>query len=220
MDLIRERSTAALIVAMAMAGGLSACKGHTDYEASGDTLVTRTDSAAGSADSSSMAQPAAALPNAVAPTSPMADAAVLGDAWAANTNEIALGKLGETKATNAAVKAFARQMVVDHRAMLAETKSLATTLSLTADTTANDAQDFLNGGRNELSDMTGMPAGADWDKAFMDHMVDDHQKVLDKLQDAAKNTSNADLRSALEKTAGRVQAHLTKAQDVKAQLKS
>jgi hypothetical protein len=45
-------------------------------------------------------------------------------------------------------------------------------------------------------------------------MIDDHQKVLDKLQDAAKNTTNADLRRA-RKATGEVQQHLTKAQDIK-----
>jgi len=47
-------------------------------------------------------------------------------------------------------------------------------------------------------------------------MIDDHQKVLDKLQDAAKNTTNTDLRASLEKATGKVQQHLTKAQDIKA----
>jgi len=59
-------------------------------------------------------------------------------------------------------------------------------------------------------------AGADWDKDFINKMIDDHQKVLDKLQDAAKNTTNTDLRASLEKATGKVQQHLTKAQDIKA----
>ena len=46
-------------------------------------------------------------------------------------------------------------------------------------------------------------------------MIDDHQAVLDKLQDAAKNTTDANVRSALEKATGKVQQHLTKAQDIK-----
>jgi len=42
--------------------------------------------------------------------------------------------------------------------------------------------------------------------------------VLDKLQDAAKNTNDADLRGGLEKATGKVQEHLTKAQDLKTKL--
>ena len=54
----------------------------------------------------------------------------------------------------------------------------------------------------------------------MEKMIDDHQKVLDKLEDAAKNTTHADVRAALTKATGKVQEHLTKAQSIKANLKS
>ncbi len=50
-------------------------------------------------------------------------------------------------------------------------------------------------------------------------MIDDHKKVLDKLQDAAKNTTDPEVRAALEKATGKVQQHLTKAEDIKAQRK-
>ena len=39
--------------------------------------------------------------------------------------------------------------------------------------------------------------------------------MLDKLQDAAKNTNSAELRAAIEKASGKVQEHLTKAQSIK-----
>ena len=53
------------------------------------------------------------------------DAQILAFATAANKGEIAEGKLAETKATNAKVKAFARQMVADHTKMLAEGTAFA-----------------------------------------------------------------------------------------------
>jgi putative membrane protein len=105
--------------------------------------------------------------------------------------------------------------VTDHRALAAETKSLFAKISAKADTAANDAHDLANHVRDEIKDLTDKKAGADWDKDYIDKMIDDHQKVLDKLQDAAKNTTNADLRAGLEKATGKVQQHLTKAQDIK-----
>ena len=119
------------------------------------------------------------------------------------------------KATNAKVKAYARELVAEHRTMLAEEKSMAKKLSVTADTAADDVRDLVNHVRDEVKDLTDKAAGADWDKDFINKMIDDHQKVLDKLQDAAKNTTNTDLRAALEKATGKVQQHLTKAQDIK-----
>src|SRR5436190_1474449 len=87
-----------------------------------------------------------------------------------------------------------------------------------ADTTAaaaDDVRHLSNHARDEIKDLTDKAAGADWDKNYMDKMVDDHQKVLDKLQDASKNTTDPDVTKALEAAVGKVQTHLTKAQDIR-----
>jgi putative membrane protein len=141
---------------------------------------------------------------------------ILGYASAANAGEIEEAKLAEKRATNPAVKAFAKELAADHEAMLAEGKSLAGKLNVTADTAGGDAHDLMNDSRDHLKSLNDKAAGADWDEEFIDHAIDMHQKVLDKLQDAAKNSSNAELRTALEKATGKVQQHLTKAQDIKA----
>jgi len=193
---------------MVTASSLVACKAK-------DTAAT--DSAAGRVDS------AAAVDSAKRADSIKATAragwtepSILGYTAAANNGEIELGQLGAKKATNAKVKAYARELVSEHRTMLAEGKSLATKVSATADTAADNVRDLMNHARDEVKDLTDKAAGADWDKDFINKMIDDHQKVLDKLQDAAKNTTNTDLRAALEKATGKVQQHLTKAQDIKA----
>ena len=144
---------------------------------------------------------------------------VLGFAIVANTGEVELGKLAQKKATHADVKTFAKMMVADHSAMLADTKKLGSKLSVTADTAADDARDLMNHGRDAMKELTEKAAGADWDKNYMDKMVDGHKDVLSKLQDAAKNTPDAQLKTALESAVGKVQTHLTKAEDIRAKLK-
>ena len=144
---------------------------------------------------------------------------VLGFAIVANAGEVELGKLAQKKATHADVKAFAKMMVTDHSAMLADTKKLGSKLSVTADTAADDARDLMNHGRDAMKELTEKAAGTDWDKNYMDKMVDGHKDVLSKLQDAAKNTPDAQLKSALETAVGKVQTHLTKAEDIRAKLK-
>jgi putative membrane protein len=143
---------------------------------------------------------------------------VVGFATAASQGEVALGKLAQKKATSADVKAFAKLMVAEHSAMLADTKKLATKLSVMADTGSDDARDLLDHGNDALKELTEKPAGADWDKNYMDKMVDGHKDVLSKLQDAAKNTPDAEVKTALETSVGKVQTHLTKAQDIRAKL--
>jgi putative membrane protein len=207
------RITAPTIAALLLAASVSACK----KEGAGSTDTTA--NAAARVDTAGTpANPSVAPATAAATTTTWASPTVLGFAWAANTGEIALGKLGEKKATSPAVKAFARQMVTDHTAMLADAKKLGTKIYTTPDTAANDAHDLMTHGTDEVKDLTDKAAGADWDKNYMDKMIDDHQKVLDKLQDAAKNTTDADVSKALVETTAKVQAHLTKAQDIKAKL--
>jgi putative membrane protein len=204
-----KHSTSALIaVAMVAASSLVACKPK-------DTAAT--DSAAGRVDSAAAVDSARRADSLkTTARSGWTEPSILGYTGAANNGEIELGQLGAKKATNAKVKAYARELVAEHRTMLAEGKSMATKLSATADTAADDVRDLMNHARDEVKDLTDKAAGADWDKDFINKMIDDHQKVLDKLQDAAKNTTNADLRAALEKATGKVQQHLTKAQDIKA----
>ena len=144
------------------------------------------------------------------------NAGILAFADAANSGEVELGQIAEKKAANPAVKAFGRQMVTDHRAMMNDGKTLGTRLKLTADTTASAASDLRNHVRDEVKDLNDKKAGADWDKDYIGKAIDDHKSVLDKLQDAAKNTTDPELRSALEKATAKVQEHLTKAQDIQA----
>jgi len=212
---MNKRRTTALIAFSVVATSLGACK---KADNAADTTAARTDSAAGRVDSATRASTdSAARTDSMKNNSRSGwtEPSILGYAWAANNGEVAVAQLAEKKATNAKVKAFARELVTDHLAMASETKSLASKLNATADTMSNNAHDLVNHGRDEIKDLTDKAAGADWDKDFIDKMIDDHQNVLDKLQDAAKNTTNADLRAGLEKATGKVQMHLTKARDIK-----
>lgn len=210
MNMIHARSATAALAVAAVAA-LGACK---KSEYANDTAAARRDSAAGAMadtthrdtlkrDTTNMARGG------------WSPASIIGYTVAADSGEVQLGKLAQKKATNPAVKAFAREMVTDHTAMLKADHSLGTKLSVKWDSTANNVGDVLNHTRDAIKDLTDKAAGADWDGDYIDKMIDDHQSVLDKLQDAAKNTTDADVRAALEKATGKVQEHLTKAQDIK-----
>ena len=200
----RSASRATLIALV-----LAACS-KADHTAA-DTMAAR-DSAAAARGSTTAAADTAAN----ASHGGWTNAGILAFVDAANTGEVEAGQVAEKKAANPAVKAFARQMVTDHKAMMNDGKALGTKLKLTADTTASAASDLRNHVRDELKDLNDKKAGADWDKDYIDKAIDDHKSVLDKLQDAAKNTTDADLRAALEKATAKVQEHLTKAQDIQA----
>jgi len=208
------RTTRPVIAGLICAAALAACKKNNNENASNGNVDTTAAAAANRTDTTNTASAANATPAPSKWTAP----AIVSYAWTANDGEIALGKLGEKKATDPEVKSFARMMVTDHTAMLAATKKLATQLKATPDTTAGDTQDLLNHGRDETKDLTDKAKGADWDKDFMDKMVSDHQAVLGKLQDAAKDNTDPDVTKALSDATAKVQAHLTKAQAIQAKL--
>jgi len=164
-----------------------------------DTAARRTESAAAS----------------VAKRGGWTDASILGFIGANNAGEVRESQLAGKKATNPAVKKFAQQLVTEHRALALEMRSLAGRLSVTPDTADGDVHDVMDHARAQIKDLTDKPAGADWDKKYVDNQIDDHKDMLDKLQDAAKNTNSAELRAAIEKASGKVQEHLTKAQSIK-----
>src|SRR5437764_5576231 len=91
------------------------------------------------------------------------DGQILAFASTANKGEIAEGKLAETKATNAKVKAFARQLVTDHSAMLTEGNSFAKKNNITPDSSKDDVQDLQKDAQNGMQELNSKAKGADWD---------------------------------------------------------
>jgi len=194
---------------------LGACKGREQNVA--DTTAARIDTAVarvGAAADTGMRKVDSAA-GSLAKRGGWTSASVLGFARAASAAEIREGELAIRKATTPAVKAFARQAVADHRTMMSDGKALATKLKVTPDTADDDVHDLVKHSGDDIKDLTDKKAGLDWDEAYIDNQIKDHKDVLDKLQDASKNTTDPDLRAALEKATGKVQEHLTKAQDIK-----
>lgn len=199
-------------LALLCVGAVGACK---KADNAVDTAAARTDSAAGRIDST-----AATNPNAMATTSgSWTNDRIFGFSHNANEGEIALGKLASTKATNSQVKAFGSEMVKDHTAMMGELHSLMSKVNAAPDSTFDAAKDLAGDGTEKLKELTDKAKGADWDKNYIESQVDMHQRVLDKLTDAAKTSTDSTITAALAKTTAKVQEHLTKAQTIKAGLK-
>jgi putative membrane protein len=201
------RLTRPALAGVAAAFALAACKGKTEQTAGGtvDTGMAK------------LGRGVDTLMSKLPGTTTWSNPVIIGYATTANSDEIMLGKLAVKKAKNGDVKAFARMMVTDHTKMLADTKQLGTKLSVTADTTEGAVRDLANSASSAEKELTDKPAGADWDKNYMDKMVAGHETVLDKLRDAAK-TTDVEVRTALEGAITKVEAHLNKAKEVRAKL--
>lgn len=211
MNTIHLRTSATVALAVAAVATLGACSKKGEYAS--DTTA-RHDSAAG-AMADSLHRDTLNRDTTNMARGGWTPASIVGYAATADTGEIILGRLAEKKATNPAVRAFAREMVTDHAAMLKADHELGTKLNTKWDSTTDNVGDALNHTRDEVNDLTDKAKGADWDADYIDKMIDDHQAVLGKLQDAAKNTTDTNAQAALEKATAKVQEHLTKAQDIK-----
>ena len=206
------RATRPLIAAIALLATLGACK--RDRTAGGVIDTARLNM---SPDSAPLFAPESVSPG-NAPAADRSAPAILGFAATASNREITLGNLALTKATNPAVKAYAQQEVTEHTTMLADLKAIATTLGVMLDTASADARRLADLTREEVRELTEEPRGKDWDEDYMEAMVEDHQKVLTRLQEAARGTNAGELRTALEAAAAKVQAHLKRARELKDQI--
>ncbi|MGI8498123.1 MAG: DUF4142 domain-containing protein [Gemmatimonadaceae bacterium] len=201
--LMRSVPTAMLAI-VAIAG----CKGK-DNAAAADSAKVADTAAMRAPASDTAAKPATVSNNG------WTDAQILAYASAANTGEIEEARLASKKAINPAVKAFARLIMTDHQTMLNDGKNFANQNNIAPDTTKGDVTDAMKDSRKTVRDLTDKAAGKDWDEDYISKQIDGHKAVLDHLKDAAKSTNNAGLRTMLEKASGKVQEHLTKAQDIK-----
>ena len=188
------RLTSAL--AMGAFGFLAACSPKTEQTI--DTLATT--------------PPATAATPTV--DAPWTDANVVDVLAVANQGEVDYSQIGVEKATDPGVKAFARQMVKDHGAMVEAVNGLATKLGVTPAT--NDKATNLKAEvSKDINDLNGKTVGKDFDVEFMEEQVDMHQETLDLLNDLDSRTTNAALKAALAEAKPKVQAHLDQAKALK-----
>jgi putative membrane protein len=129
------------------------------------------------------------------------DAKFATDAANGGMAEVALGKLALTKTSNAAIKDFANMMVTDHGKANDELMGIAKEKNITLPTEPDSAHIKK---MDELSKKT----GSDFDKAYVDDMIDGHKKTLDLMNGEAKNGSDSTLKAFAAKTAPVVQTHL------------
>lgn len=152
-----------------------------------------------------------------AASTPMTDAQIFTALTEANQSEIDAGKLAETKATNAGVKAFARQMVTDHTQLLKQGNDLAGRLKVTPGAVPNDSLGAH--AKAEMQQLQSAPRGAAFDSTYVNAQVQDHQQVLAMLRSLDGKAQAAQLNDMIRAAEPKVQQHLTRAQALQAQVK-
>jgi putative membrane protein len=154
-------------------------------------------------------------------TGASAGAATLGDADIANVihevnaGEIAAGKIAQTKASNAEVKAYAREMVQAHTALDKQDVKIS---GQTAATNAAIRDSIVNANSAMSSQLQSANSGAEFDKTYIDGQVQGHQNALSFLQAAQNQTQNADLKKMIGAAIPDVQKHLERARSLQSKV--
>jgi putative membrane protein len=139
------------------------------------------------------------------------DSEFLVDQAEINLAEIEIGKLAQTKSTNAEVKKFGKMLVDEHTKAASELSALAKTknFSLPTSLTEEGQEEY-----NKLNEKSGV----DFDKKFADMMVDGHEKAIDKLKKTAENAKDQDVKLWASNNIAGLTAHLEHAKLLKQNL--
>ena len=125
--------------------------------------------------------------------------------------EVQLGELAQKNAASDAVKQFGQRMVQDHGKAGEELKQLASAKGVQLPTALD---------RKHTQDMARLQklSGADFDREYMKHMVDDHKKDVGEFQKQAKSGRDEQIKSYASKTLPTLQDHLKQAHTVSDQV--
>ena len=126
--------------------------------------------------------------------------------------EVQAGNLALQKAQSAEVKSFAQRMVTDHGAANVELAQLATTKGLAIPTE-------LGGDAKSMYEHLNGLSGAEFDKSYMQHMVEGHNKDVAEFEKVSTTGSDADLKAWAGKTLPTLQQHQQLAKDISSKLK-
>ena len=133
------------------------------------------------------------------------------DAAMGGMAEVELGKLAQEKATNPRVKKFGEMMVQDHSAANNDLKSIAQQKNVMLPTDLGKHKDHYE----DLSKKT----GADFDKAYMKMMVDDHQDDINDFEKCAENGTDPDVKTFASQKLPTLRKHLDSAKAINKSLK-
>lgn len=198
-----------VLAATAMALALVACK-EKDQTGLPETETTGTAQSlqqTGSASATTTGSAAGTITNL-----PTEEKAFLVQAGLSGLAEVQQGNLALQKAQSADVKQYAQRMVTEHTASNEELSQLATAKGV-ALATELDAEH-----KSALEHLSAL-SGAEFDKAYMQHMIGDHQKAIAAFDRAATTATDADIKVWAQKTLPTLQQHLEQAKQISANLR-
>lgn len=121
--------------------------------------------------------------------------------------EVAMGQVAQTNGFSQRVKDFGAMMVKDHSEAGDILKKLAAGKNITLPATLSDKE------QKHVADLQ-KKTGKDFDKAYMNMMLDDHKTDIKEFQKASTDCKDADLKSFAMNTLPTLEKHLDSARAI------
>jgi putative membrane protein len=139
------------------------------------------------------------------------DADFMAEAAGGGMAEVEMGKLAGTKARNPEVRKFGAMMVTDHGKAGDELKTLAAKKGVTL-------PPDIGSHKSTFDKLNGL-SGADFDKEYVDEMVNDHETDVKAFKDAAENAQDPDVKAFAAKVLPVIQKHLDAIKAIQTKMK-
>ncbi len=130
--------------------------------------------------------------------------------------EVEMAQLALTRSQNAAVKEFATQLVTDHKAHLETLNKLAGKSDIGREANAADTSGAHLAG--VLKSLQTMAADSGFDRAFVQEQITHHKAAIDGLKKMRAAAKDDDVQKDIDKTLPILETHLSRANQVAAQL--
>jgi putative membrane protein len=139
------------------------------------------------------------------------DQQVIADAAIAGQAEMELSRTATTKTSNPAVKRLAQKLVEDHSKANQQLESLPQASQVLQ--SLNIPED-KRGKIEQISKLS----GKEFDRAFIDHAVEAHEKSVVRFQGAASSAQGSEVKQFASQTLPVLQQHLEMAKSLQSQL--
>jgi putative membrane protein len=123
----------------------------------------------------------------------------------ASQSELQLAQLAAERASNPEVRNYAERLVQDHSEVKSELMSLASQKGVNI-----DEEEVRDRNYRRLSNRTGM----DFDREFLEHMIDEHEKDVRMYEKAANDARDPEVRNFAAKHLDHLREHLQMAQNL------
>ncbi|HEX6323625.1 MAG TPA: DUF4142 domain-containing protein [Vicinamibacterales bacterium] len=158
------------------------------------------------------AVPGATGTTGTAGTSTDVDRGWINDQLADGDLDVRLGRLAQERGASADVRAFGAMMVEKHTMAGTELKRIANRHNVPAPDAARGTDD------DEIERLSKL-SGAEFDRAYLDLMIEEHEDAVDALENKARDDDeHADVKDWAAKTLAGVRDHLQRAKDLRERL--